>query len=462
MLIPSRSRFLVTFLFVSSCIFVLSAQSNPLLTQIQPVDTTSAEGWSCDEFPCEDDIEGFLERIQVADKFTLSYVGQFPGQPMQIVYGADERLYGTILEKGTRRGSVYALYDDGTTERISPRFWSPNGIAFDDDGQLYVSGRLNPESGGAVWRVKSDLSVVVVADDLACCYSIDNQPNGMVFGDDGLLYLGVGSTSDRGESSDPDHEQYATPQPFEASILKINVDTGDVQTVAEGIRNPYDLAFTSDGQLYVTDNGLLTGQGDRILRVNEGDFYGFPYWRSRGCPECPPREGREAQDDWLLLSDYTLPRGLVVYDGSQFPANMLDTLLVAFWNGTEHTQRIAWIDPDDARLGEDDYIPQAFVTGLVRPVDLTVAPDGSLVIADYVYGHIWRISYGDGTQSTTTSSGLPSVITTITANTESTPQELPPVIATVAANAENQTQPIPATPTSNSMGFVFSTATPSS
>ena len=461
MLIQSRNRLLLTILFLSSCILIISAQNNPAPTQIQAADTTSLEGWSCDEFPCEDDIEGFLSRIQVPDGFNLSYLGQFPGQPMQILYGADGRLYGTILEKGTRRGSVYALNDDGTSERISPRFWSPNGIAFDEGGQLYVSGRLNPDSGGAVWRVVSDLSAYAVTDDLACCYSIENQPNGMVFGDDSLLYLGVGSTSDRGESSNPDHEQYATPQAFEASIVKIDIRTGDIQTVAEGIRNPYDLAFTSTGQMYVTDNGLLTGQGDRILRVNEGEFYGFPYWRSRGCPECPPREGREAQDDWLRLNDYTLPRGMLVYNGSQFPANMLDTLLVAFWNGTEHTQRIVWIDPDDSRLNDDDYAPQTFVTGLIRPVDLTVAPDGSVVIADFVYGHVWRVSYGEGTQSTS-SSGLPSIITTITANTESTPEALPPVIATVAANAEKNAQAIPPTPTNNSTGVIFVTATPSS
>lgn len=460
MLIQSRFRFMVTLLFVSSCILLISAQSNPSPIQIQPADRLSSEGWSCDDFPCEDDIDGFLARIQVAEGFTLSHVGRFPGQPMQITYGEDGRVYGTILEKGTRRGAVYVLNDEGTPERMSPRFWSPVGIAFDDEGQLYVSGRVNPDRVGVVWRVESDVSAEIVIDNLPCCYSLDNQPNGMIFGDDGFLYLGVGSTSDRGESSDPAHERYATPQPFEASVLKIDVQTSDIQTLAEGIRNPYDLAFTSDGQLFVTDNGLLTGQGDRLLRVDEGDFYGFPYWRSRGCPECPPREGREAHDDWLLLDDYTLPRGVTVYDGTQFPANMRDTLFVAFWNGTNHNQGIVWIDPNDSRLGDDDYVPQPFVTGLIRPVDVTIAPDGSVVIADFVYGHVWRVSY-TGSAETLTTSDLPPIIETVTSNMEDTSEDLPPVIATVISNAEQNTQPIPATPTVNSMGFAFSTATPS-
>ena len=454
----SQIRFIVSLFIITGCILLISAQSNPSPIQIQSANITDAEGWSCDDFPCEQDIEGFLSRIQVPQGFEVSHVGRFPGQPMQITYGWDGQLYGTILEKGTRRGAVYVLNEDGTAERVSPRFWSPVGIAFDDQGQLYVSGRLTPDQGGAIWRVESESSAEIVVDNLPCCYSVDNQPNGMVFGDDGLLYIGVGSTSDRGEPGEPEHEQYATPQPYEASILKVNVKSGDILTVAEGIRNPYDLNFTSDGQLYVTDNGLLTGQGDRILRVDDGGFYGFPYWRSRGCPECPPREGREALDDWLLLNDYTLPRGIVVYDGEQFPANMLDTLFVAFWNGTDYAQRIVWIDPDDPQLTAEEYTPLPFVTGLIRPVDVTIAPDGSLVVADFVYGHVWRVAYTGGAGTTTID--LPPVVATVVSNTDSSSESLPPVIATVVTNAENTTQPIPATPTMNGSSIVFATATP--
>lgn len=450
-------RFTTIAFIIIGCVLFISAQSNPLPVQIEPAELTSAQGWSCEDFPCEDDIEGFLQRIQVPDGFSLSYMGQFPGQPMQITYGDDGRLYATILEKGTRRGSVYAMDAEGTSERISPRFWSPVGIAFDGAGELYVSGRLNPDSVGAIWRVKSDLEAELIVSELPCCYALDNQPNGMVFGTDGKLYLGVGSTSDHGES---EAETYATPQPYEAAVLKIDLQAGTIETYASGIRNPYDLDFTSDGQLYVTDNGLVSGQGDRILQAHEGQFYGFPYWRSRGCPECPPREARDVPDDWLLLDPYTLPRGLLVYDGGQFPANMVDTLFVAFWNGTDYAQRIVWIDPDDPQLTDDDYVPMPFVTGLIRPVDVTIAPDGSLVVADFIYGHIWRVTYGEGvpvnlpTTNATTATDMP--------EDEATTETLPPVIATVVNGSNGATQPIPATPTPGGSGVVFATSTPSS
>jgi hypothetical protein len=36
-------------------------------------------GWTCDDFPCEDDLDGFMRRIQVPPGFLLSHVGRFPG-----------------------------------------------------------------------------------------------------------------------------------------------------------------------------------------------------------------------------------------------------------------------------------------------------------------------------------------------------------------------------------------------
>ena len=82
-------------------------------------------GWSCDDFPCEDDIAGWLQRIQVPAGFHVEHVGRFPGQPMQITYGPDGRLYATVLENGTRNGAVYVMdsrrHDDPLQRRFRSR-----------------------------------------------------------------------------------------------------------------------------------------------------------------------------------------------------------------------------------------------------------------------------------------------------------------------------------------------------
>jgi glucose/arabinose dehydrogenase len=48
---------------------------------------------------------------------------------------------------------------------------------------------------------------------------------------------------------------------------------------------------------------------------------------------------------------------------------------------------------DPLRASEIGYAPAPFVTGLIRPIDLAIAPDGSLAIADYINGHVWRVRY---------------------------------------------------------------------
>lgn len=363
----------------------------------QPAATT---GWSCDDFPCEDDIDGFMRRIRVPQGFQLEHVGQFPGQPMQITYGPDGRLYATVLEDGaTRSGAVYAMREDGTSERYAGDFFSPIGLAFQPGADvLYISSRLTPDEGGALWRVVPGGDPELVLDDLPCCYSlIDNQPNGLVFGPDGYLYMGVGALTDHAESLNPAHEPYAEVGTLEAAVLRIQPHTGEVEPFARGLRNPYDITFDSEGQFYATDQGLVSGQGDRLLRLESGRHHGWPYWRTRGCADCPPRPaGLDVVPDAAVFMPYSIPRGIVAYTGTQFPQNLFDSLFVVLWNGTEEAQRVMLFTPLNlarAREGDELATGEPFITGLIRPIDVALAPDGSLVVADFIYGHVWRVRY---------------------------------------------------------------------
>ncbi|MDL1902705.1 hypothetical protein FBR02_18285 [Anaerolineae bacterium CFX9] len=354
----------------------------------------ATEGWSCGDFPCADDLRGYQRRISVPEGFEISFVGRFPGQVQQIAYGNDGRLYATVLERGSRMGAVYVLEGE-TPVRYSGDLISPLGLAFQPGtNELYVSGRTTLEQGGSLWHIPAgggDAATII--SDLPCCYSlIDNQPNGMIFGPDGFLYLGVGSRSDHGEPPEGSRLQVAAIEPFEAAVLRIQPHTGEIETFASGLRNPFDITFSSSGQFYVTDVGTVSGIGDRIVALESGGFYGFPYWRARGCERCPVSTGSlRPLPDLIALTPFTLPRGLVSYTGTQFPVNFFDTLFVSLWNAVEGGQQIIHIDP--ARAGSDGYQPQPFVTGLIRPTDVILDPDGALVIADYVYGHIWRVSY---------------------------------------------------------------------
>jgi glucose/arabinose dehydrogenase len=373
----------------------IDSSSAPDAIEIEPAGLSAAQGWKCGDFPCENDVDGFLQRIQVPPRFALSHVGRFPGQVNQITYGTDGRLYATVLENGTLSGAVYVL-DEGVAVRYSDTLVSPVGLAFQPGTDvLYVSARVTLESGGALWRILSNGTHELILDNLPCCYqTVGQQPNGITFGNDGLLYMGIGALTDHAEPDNPQRGNMRDIFPTEAAILRINPHTGEVEPYAQGLHNPYDLSFASNGQLYATDMGIVTGQGDRVLQINEGAHYGWPFYRVRGCAECPGNRGDiTVSPDLLRLPDYTLPRGIVVYQGNNFPRNMRNTLFVALWNGEDWAQRIVWIDPNDPTLNTEEYVPQPFVTGLIRPTDVILAPDGTLVIADFNYGHIWRVEY---------------------------------------------------------------------
>lgn len=71
--------------------------------------------------------------------------------------------------------------------------------------------------------------------------------------------------------------------PCNGAVMRIPIEGGKPELVAWGFRNPFGLAFSPDGQLYVTDNGYddrgsrpVWGTGDLLWKVEEGNWYGWP------------------------------------------------------------------------------------------------------------------------------------------------------------------------------------------
>jgi glucose/arabinose dehydrogenase len=390
-----------------------------------PPTTTAPVGWSCGDFPCADATDEWLRRLQVPPGFEVRPVGRFPGQVNQIALSPAGELHATVLENGTRQGAVWAMDATGDVRRVSQSLQLPFGIAFQPgSGALFVSGRTTPLAGGSVWLILPDGTPVALADNLPCCYNeIDNQPNGLLFGADGALYVGVGSTTDHGESANPLAQAWAVPQPLEAAIVRFDPQTGAVEPFATGIRNPIDMAQDAQGRLLTTDSGLVSGIGNRLIAVTSGTDYGFPYYRSRGCEECPPSRGSNfAPPDLLAFPLYSLPRGLALYTGDAFPEALRNTLFVAIWNAPY--QMIAWVNPNDPALLAQPglaYPLTPFMTGLLRPSDVIVTPQGSLLVSDWLHGHIWEVVYTGEAALPTPTQAAGFVLPTLAAPPSATP-----------------------------------------
>lgn len=71
------------------------------------------------------------------------------------------------------------------------------------------------------------------------------------------------------------------------AILRCDLDGGNLEVVAWGLRNPYGLAFRADGQLFATEHGMdergaryIVDDPDDFYEIHEGEWYGWPDFAS--------------------------------------------------------------------------------------------------------------------------------------------------------------------------------------
>ncbi|MBV9818085.1 MAG: hypothetical protein JOZ07_07010 [Solirubrobacterales bacterium] len=134
--------------------------------------------------------------------------------------------------------------------------------------------------------------------------------NGLAFGADGRLYVGVGV------SSDDDDDHGPTTRPYARDLLSFNASGGDLKIVASGVRQPFQLAFPSGSSSpYVSVLGQDFGPGaanapDFIIRARPGQNYGFPTCNWGGLSACGAFT-RPLQ----LLRPHTNPVGLAILGG---------------------------------------------------------------------------------------------------------------------------------------------------
>ncbi len=167
----------------------------------------------------------------------------------------------------------------------------------------------------------------------------------LVFTPDGKkMFVGVGS---RSNVDDPD----TTPaEKDRATVLEFNVDGTGRRVYATGIRNATGLAINpTTRQLWVCTNER-DNLGDNLVpdyitHVDEGGFYGWP-WYYLGGNQDPRHEGKHPElkatvkvPD-VLLQPHSAPLNFVFYNGQQFaPEHRSSVFLTAHgsWNKATRT-----------------------------------------------------------------------------------------------------------------------------
>jgi glucose/arabinose dehydrogenase len=174
-------------------------------------------------------------------------------------------------------GGVFAIkHGAATLINGSPQFVA--GLAW-HKGALYVSGGSITGPHSAVWRLLKWSGWN--GETFTKRRTIYTAPkkfqgfNGVAFGANGRLYVGV----DVGLTNGNDHGPAKTPYVYD--ILSLKPNGKDFKVFATGVRQPWQLAFPKGSSSpFVSDLGQDKGAKnppDFVLRVKHGDNYGFPH-----------------------------------------------------------------------------------------------------------------------------------------------------------------------------------------
>ena len=223
------------------------------------------------------------------------------------------------------------------------------------------------------------------------------------------MFVSVGSISNV-------HERAGMPDERRADILAFTPDGKSERIFASGIRNAVGLAIhPTTGELWMSVNER-DGLGDQLVpdyisHVQEGGFYGWPWYYMGGSED--KRATGEHSDlknsvitPDVLLQSHSASLCLAFYTGNQFPRDYVNDGFAAehgSWNRSRRTGYKVVRVPLDNGKSNGDYID--FMTGFVtregnvwgRPVGVTVAHDGALLVTDDATGTLWRVTYTAGT-----------------------------------------------------------------
>lgn len=222
------------------------------------------------------------------------------------------------------------------------------------------------------------------------------------------MFVAVGSASN---ADDPD----TTPQEKDrADILACDPEHCVLSEYAYGIRNAGGgiAVNPQTGELWCSVNERdALGDNlvpDYITHVQEGGFYGWPWWYMGGHQD-PRHQGKhpELKDKVIvpdvLLQPHTASLELTFYQGQQFPAEYKGDIFASQHGSWNRAVRVGYevVRVPLHQTGHATGEYEDFLTGFVlpdgkvwgRPVGVTVAPDGSLLVSDDGSNSVWRVSY---------------------------------------------------------------------
>jgi glucose/arabinose dehydrogenase len=354
--------------------------------------------------------------IQIRDGYQLNVVQAAIAGPRFLQMDDDGILYVSLPEVGQIK-SCKDTDNDGYYDAVETFVsghrtvhgmqWHDGWLWFTETGVIYKARDTNgdgkadekvtvipkgvlPEGGGHWWRP------VLVHKD--------------------RIYTAIGCSGNITDETDTER----------LKIWSFALDGSDKQYFAGGLRNTEKLLIRpGTDEIWGMDHGSDWFGGEMEKKVKHGQpitdlnppcelnhyvkdgFYGHPYITGNRVPRYEYMN-RSDIVEWAAKTippawstgAHWAPNGFSFYTGNQFPDDVKGDVFVAYhgsWNRTSKAGYcISRILFDEGRpygelkyvsfLGEDEEV-------LGRPVDVIVAPDGSLLISDDWGNKVYRLSY---------------------------------------------------------------------
>ena len=230
----------------------------------------------------------------------------------------------------------------------------------------------------------------------------DHSVHAFVVGPDGRWYFNFGNTGKavHDKEGKPVTDRFGnvvndTGKPYrQGMVFRCQPDGTDFEVLGHNFRNNYEVAVDAFGGLWQSDNDDDGNRGVRINAVLDYGNYGYVDERT-GAGWRVPRTNLESEvplQHWhqndpgvvpnLLLTGGGSPTGICVYEGTLMPERFRGSLIHC--DAGPNVVRAYHVQPEGAGYAaESETLVDGSADRWFRPSDVCVAPDGSLIVADW-------------------------------------------------------------------------------
>jgi putative membrane-bound dehydrogenase-like protein len=224
----------------------------------------------------------------------------------------------------------------------------------------------------------------------------DHGVHGINIGPDGKLYFTVGDQGVDGlQSSDGKGPKFKSNNTDcrAGTVWRCDMDGTNLELIAHNFRNNYECCVNSFGEIWLSDNDDDGNQQTRICYVMPGGNYGY---HPRGKGESHWHEEQPGIVHKALRTGFGSPTGICFYEGTLLPEKYRGQLLHTDAGPREF--RAFHIKPKGAgyELTKENLVTSTDTW--FRLSDVCVAPDGSVMLADWYDPGVGGHGMGDWTR----------------------------------------------------------------